>query len=439
MPSFEWNKILASILTALIVAMVSGILAEQLYQPEKPAQPVFQIAGTPSASPQPAAPSAPKPIAPLLAKASAAKGKSLTTACAVCHSFNKGGPNKIGPNLYGIVGATIAEDRGGFDFSSALAKHKGTWTPDLLNAWLENPQKFAAGTKMTFAGIPSEKERADVIAYLQSLGGKPRAAAAPKPATASAAPKAAAPAPAKKSAAGFAALLAKADPKKGRSLATVCSACHSFNKGGPNKIGPNLYGVVGAEIAEDRNGFEFSSALEKHKGAWTPDLLNEWLEDPQKFAPGTKMTFAGVKKADERADIVAYLQSLGGKPTPKAAAPAPAKKAATGVAALLAKADPKKGRSLATVCSACHSFNKGGANKFGPNLFGVVGTEIAEDRNGFRFSPALKKHKGAWTPELLSEWLEDPAKFAPGTTMAFAGVKKDEERADIIAYLQSLK
>src|SRR5262249_56744764 len=100
----------------------------------------------------------------------------------------------------------------------------------------------------------------------------------------------------------------------------LCSACHSFDKGGPNRIGPNLYGVVGAPIAEDRGGFAFSSALEgKGKGqTWTLDSLNAWLFKPQDFAKGTKMTFIGLPKAEDRANVVAYLNSMSDKPLPLA-------------------------------------------------------------------------------------------------------------------------
>ena len=106
-------------------------------------------------------------------------------------------------------------------------------------------------------------------------------------------------------------MLAKADPKKGQQLTTVCQACHTFDKGGPNRIGPNLWGVFGGPIGEDRGGFAFSSALEADKGQkWDPEKLNEWLDNPQHFAPGTKMTFAGFPKAENRADVIAYLQTL---------------------------------------------------------------------------------------------------------------------------------
>lgn len=173
MSSFEWNKVIASVLTALIVAMVAGILSNMLVEPRPLGKPVFLVAGAPSTSaPAEEAAAAPKLalITPLLAKANVAKGQGLTKVCQVCHTFGKGEPNKIGPNLYGVVGAPIGEDRNGYAFSSALEANKGKkWDPELLNEWLDNPQHFAPGTKMTFAGFPKDQDRADVIAYLQTL------------------------------------------------------------------------------------------------------------------------------------------------------------------------------------------------------------------------------------------------------------------------------
>lgn len=174
MASFEWNKIIGSVLTALIVAMVSGILAGYLVRPKELAKPVYVVAGGEQTASTPAAqqPAAAKlePIAPLLAKADPKRGEQLTKVCSVCHTFTKGGPNKIGPNLWDVAGGPIAEDRGGYAFSPALLADKGKkWDPENLNEWLDSPQHFAQGTKMTFVGFPKAQDRADVIAYLQTL------------------------------------------------------------------------------------------------------------------------------------------------------------------------------------------------------------------------------------------------------------------------------
>jgi cytochrome c len=212
--SFEANKIAGAILAAMILAMVSGIVSNLLVHPLPLAKPAYAIAGAPAAESTestPAAPAGPEPIAPLMAAASADAGKTKTALCAACHTFDKGGANRIGPNLYGIVGSAIAEDRGGFAFSTALTtKGKGqTWTLDNLNAWLFKPQDFASGTKMTFIGLPKPQDRANVIAYLNTMSDSPvpiaqltagaagaAPAAAAAPGAAAAAPGAATPAPA---------------------------------------------------------------------------------------------------------------------------------------------------------------------------------------------------------------------------------------------------
>jgi cytochrome c len=175
--SFEANKIAGAILAAMILAMVSGIVANILVHPTPLTKQAYEVAGgaPEGATAEAAAPAGPEPIAPLMASASADAGKAKTQLCAACHTFDKGGPNRIGPNLYGVIGSPIAEDRGGFAFSTALTtKGKGqTWTLDNLNAWLFKPQQFASGTKMTFIGLPKAEDRANVVAYLNSMSDKP--------------------------------------------------------------------------------------------------------------------------------------------------------------------------------------------------------------------------------------------------------------------------
>lgn len=108
----------------------------------------------------------------------------------------------------------------------------------------------------------------------------------------------------------FADLLAAADPAKGEKVWGKCKACHKLEDGASG-TGPHLYGVVGREVASV-DGFNYSDALVEHGGSWGPEELNEWLANPKAYAPGNKMTFAGLKKESDRADLIAYLQSIGG-------------------------------------------------------------------------------------------------------------------------------
>jgi cytochrome c len=158
----------------MIVAMVCGILASKLVAPMPLEKAVYMPPGAAEgakAETAAAAPAAAKlePIGPFLAKADPKKGEQIAKVCQQCHTFGKGEPNKIGPNLFDIMEENIASGPK-YQFSSALLKDKDKkWSPDELNIWLHNPQSFAPGTKMSFPGLPKEQDRADVIDYLETL------------------------------------------------------------------------------------------------------------------------------------------------------------------------------------------------------------------------------------------------------------------------------
>lgn len=126
----------------------------------------------------------------------------------------------------------------------------------------------------------------------------------------------------------IATLLAAADPAKGAEVFKKCTACHNADKGGSNALGPNLWGVLGEPIGAGHAGFPFSDALKSKGGNWDFQAMSDWLKSPRNFAPGTKMTFAGLSKPEDRANVIAFLNQHSDSPEPLPAATAAAPEAA---------------------------------------------------------------------------------------------------------------
>ena len=174
MDSFEMNKLLSAILGTLMVLVALNIAAGAVFSPKKPAMPGYDIKVPEHApsTPQQQQPQE-QPIAALLASADVARGQEAANRdCGGCHTFDKGGQKKVGPNLYGIVGRARAA-LGDFNYSAAMKGKGGNWSIDDLNAFLTNPRGAMPGTNMTFGGITRGSVRADVIAYLNSLSDNP--------------------------------------------------------------------------------------------------------------------------------------------------------------------------------------------------------------------------------------------------------------------------
>ncbi len=336
MDSLEVNKGVAAVLVAGIAFMGASLISQALVKPHPLDKPAIAIE---SATPQvAAAPAADPPIAVLLASADVSRGQAdvQKQGCVACHSFNEGGKAGVGPNLYGVVGAPHGHMEG-YAYSTALKGKQGPWTFDELNEWLKKPSAYAPGTKMSYAGWADAKGRADIIDYLRTLSASPEplpaasaqqaSAQAPAPAGSEAPAPVKTPTGAPAAAAGAAAggagdppvatLLASADVAAGQAqtMKSGCIACHSFNEGGKAGVGPNLYGVLGAPHGH-MEGYAYSAALKGKEGPWTYDEMNQWLKKPSAYAPGTKMSFAGLGDAKARANVIAYLRSLSANPEP---------------------------------------------------------------------------------------------------------------------------
>jgi cytochrome c len=225
MSGWELTKIISGITTAVIVALAGYWFSGQVIAPPFPDRPIYEVEGVPPvdlaaiqrswpaglnhpgdserlrgylaniekavvAAPAGggavAAPAAPVDLGTLLAAASSDRGSSSAKVCLTCHTFNRGEPNRLGPNLFGIVGRPLAAS-GGFAYSPALKSHGGSWTYEQLDAYLTSPAKAIPGNKMAFAGIRNPRDRANLLAYLASLSPGAPPFPAPQPAQAEAA------------------------------------------------------------------------------------------------------------------------------------------------------------------------------------------------------------------------------------------------------------
>ena len=174
MDSFELNKIIGASLGTCLILLATSFTAGALFTPVMPAKPGFEMAvkeAAPSAAKEAAAAPS-EPIEKLLQTASVDKGAAAAKKCAACHSLEKNGGNKVGPNLWGVVDRDRASVPG-FNYSAAMKAKGGKWTYDELNQFITNPKGYIPGTAMGFAGIQKDSERADVIDYLHTLSDNP--------------------------------------------------------------------------------------------------------------------------------------------------------------------------------------------------------------------------------------------------------------------------
>ncbi|MET0279323.1 MAG: cytochrome c family protein [Pseudorhodoplanes sp.] len=189
MDSFELNKILGAVLATCLGLLSLNIAAGAVFTPSKVEKPGYVIAvpDEPAAGGEAAKPEPAEPIAVRLASSDPKKGEAAAKQCASCHTFEKGGPNRVGPNLFGIVDRPKASVPG-FNYSAALKAKGGNWSYDDLDHFITNPKGWLPGTNMGYAGLGRGGQRADLINYLHSLSDSP----VPFPKAAEAAPPGAA-------------------------------------------------------------------------------------------------------------------------------------------------------------------------------------------------------------------------------------------------------
>jgi cytochrome c len=190
MDSFEWNKIFGAVLGTVLILATLNIVVGKMMAPHQSGKPGMEVAvaetptnggGTPVAEAKP-------DWGTVIPVADVAAGEKVLGRCVQCHDFSKGGPNKIGPNLYGILGAKHAQTAA-FAYSPAMkALAEKTWGYDEFNEFMRNPKGAVPGTKMAFAGLSKSQDRVNLIAHLRTLSDAPIAVPAPNPVAPPAAP-----------------------------------------------------------------------------------------------------------------------------------------------------------------------------------------------------------------------------------------------------------
>jgi cytochrome c len=181
---FEFNKILGAVLGSLIFIFVIRLVAETVYETEKPEKAGYVVEGVVEEGAGPVTAAAPEEMpdwGTVLPAADVAAGKTVAGRCLQCHTLGKGEPNKIGPNIYAVVDEPRGEGRNGFAFSSAMKAKGGTWTYDELFKFLKSPGAYINGTKMSFAGLRNAQERINLIAFLRTDADSPAPIPAPAP------------------------------------------------------------------------------------------------------------------------------------------------------------------------------------------------------------------------------------------------------------------
>ncbi len=178
MDSFELNKMAGALLGTVFFVFSVGLMSDALFSKEAPEKPGYELAAAegdaPAGGEAAAAPAAAEPIAPLLAKADAAAGEAVFKKCGACHSGDKGGANKVGPNLWGIVGRPIAAHEG-FNYSAGIKEFAAgkSWDYEELSTFITKPKAYIKGTAMGFAGLAKAEDRANLLAYLRTLSDSP--------------------------------------------------------------------------------------------------------------------------------------------------------------------------------------------------------------------------------------------------------------------------
>lgn len=372
--------------------------------------------------------------AALVASVDIGKGQKLFSKCAACHKVADGA-NGVGPHLHGVVGRDIASVSD-YAFSGALEGIDGNWDLRNLSAFLENPTGWAPGTKMGYSGMKKAEDRVNLIAWLNTQSDAPiELASAPAATATDAADEGATEEAATQEAPAEDAVTEEAEaPAEDASEETAAaevtddtdaSDVAAATTEASDEVAEATESAV-TEVTENvtEEATEIAQDLTETAEAATEEVTETAEEATQEVEAAIESAGEEASAATDEADIVVAAVDATEEAT-----------STDGGAynALLASADPKQGKKVFRKCRACHKIDEG-KNGVGPSLYSIVGQDIAAV-DGYSYSDALANKDGAWSLENLMGFLQAPKSWAPGTKMGFAGLKSEEDRIDVITYL----
>jgi len=457
MDSLELNKIIAGVLGAVLTLLLFSWVGDLVYGlgegGHDEAHLAYEIA-LPEGDAEVAEVEEGPSIGELLVTASAENGEGLFRACAACHTATEQA-NKVGPYLLNVMGRDIAAVDG-FAYSDALLTIDGVWTAENFSHFIESPRGWAPGTKMGYNGMSRAGDRADIIAYLVEVSGQtledfivlPEVVEVEE--TLEETP------------------IVEETPiaeEAGEVLEdTADSTTDSLVEPAEQMI-EGVDAIDGEAAVEDDATVEGEEAAEATDTDLTndaevisvPTVIEEQLEsietEPapvegvapveeaapvEEVAPAEEETAPAVDAIEEEEAAAPAAPAPASETASVEAAPvetAPVESGAADIPAFMANASAEDGERAFRACRACHVVEEG-VNRVGPSLYGVIDRDIGSVED-FNYSSAMAEKDGAWTYENLDAYLTAPRSWLPGTKMAYAGMRRDQDRANVIAYLEA--
>ncbi|MEM7497520.1 MAG: cytochrome c family protein [Pseudomonadota bacterium] len=396
----ELNKIAGAFLGAFLLFLLLSFFSEKVFEGDHDDDVLAYALEIEDAGGGEAAVEETVDYASLVANADADAGSTIWRQCSACHKIEDGA-NGVGPHLHGLVGREIAAVDA-YSYSDALMNKGGEWDLVALSGFLKKPSEWAPGTKMGYGGLSDAQDRVDVIAYLNQEGGTNLDLAAMAPAAEGGDEAASEEAPAEEAATE-----------------------EATSEEAPTEAATTEEAATEEEASTDKAPAEEAAPEEAaSEEATTEDASTEEATAGEAPAEETQQAEGEASgESSESTDVAAAEPAEEQAPAEEAAA----------AGGIFASVTVEDGQKVFRQCRACHVVEDG-KNRVGPHLYGVVGRAVGSV-DGYAYSDAMMSYGGEWSLDRLDAYLENPRGVVKGTKMAYGGLKKEEDRAAVIKYL----